>query len=90
MSVRYLKLAIWFVGSLGECVEQAAVDGWLEFLGRGALWEVLCFCGGTVVVFAIGFAETRLRADGALGIWLQRSLGGMFIALGVRLALTER
>jgi threonine/homoserine/homoserine lactone efflux protein len=54
------------------------------------LVNVIGFCVETAMVFTIGFAATRLRGNGFLGIWLQRLLGGMFIALGVRLALTER
>ncbi len=84
------KVAIFFMAFLPQFVNPAAGDGAIQFLVLGTLVNVIGFCVETVVVFAIGFAATRLRANGALGIWLQRSLGGMFIALGVRLALTER
>jgi len=84
------KVAIFFMAFLPQFVNPAAGDGAIQFLVLGTLVNVIGFCVETVVVFAIGFAATRLRGNGALGIWLQRSLGGMFIALGVRLALTER
>ncbi|WP_404422985.1 LysE family translocator [Thalassospira australica] len=84
------KVAIFFMAFLPQFVDPAAGDGAVQFLVLGTLVNVIGFCVETVVVFAIGFAATRLRGNGLFGIWLQRSLGGMFIALGVRLALTER
>ncbi len=84
------KVAIFFMAFLPQFVDPVAGDGAVQFLVLGTLVNLIGFCVETVVVFAIGFAAIRLRGNGSLGIWLQRSLGGMFIALGVRLALTER
>ena len=84
------KVAIFFMAFLPQFVDPTAGDGAVQFLVLGTLVNVIGFCVETAMVFTIGFAATRLRGNGFLGIWLQRLLGGMFIALGVRLALTER
>ena len=84
------KVAIFFMAFLPQFVDPVVGDGAVQFLVLGTLVNVIGFCVETVVVLTIGFAATRLRGNGSLGIWLQRSLGGIFIALGVRLALSER
>ncbi|WP_339860754.1 LysE family translocator [Thalassospira alkalitolerans] len=84
------KVAIFFMAFLPQFVDPAAGDAALQFLVLGTLVNVIGFCVETAVVFAIGFAAVHLQGNRRLGVWLQRSLGGMFIALGVRLALSER
>ncbi|OSQ49041.1 LysE family translocator [Thalassospira alkalitolerans] len=84
------KVAIFFMAFLPQFVDPAAGDAALQFLVLGTLVNVIGFCVETTVVFAIGFAAIRLRGSPMFGVWLQRLLGGVFIALGVRLALSER
>jgi threonine/homoserine/homoserine lactone efflux protein len=53
------------------------------FNTTGTLWNLF-------VAWSSATVARRLAVAARLGRWLNRTLGAMFIALGVKLALTER
>jgi len=80
------KVALFFLAFLPQFIDAAAPDKALAFVALGALFAV----NGTVVnvAFAALVARLRgaLRSRPALGRWLGRGVGALFIMLGVRLA----
>jgi threonine/homoserine/homoserine lactone efflux protein len=52
------------------------------FIGTGGMWCLL------VAVFAARAAR-RVRQSGKGLVWINRALGGVFIYLGIRVALLE-
>ena len=83
------KVALFFLAFLPQFIDAAAHDKALAFIALGAVFAV----NGTVVNVAFAALIARLRgalgAQPAIGRWLARGVGAMFIALGVRLAWFE-
>lgn len=84
------KVAVFFLAFLPQFV----------VAGAGPVWAQL-FLHGCLIIVVAGFIEpplvvagekltSMLRNNRRLGRWLDRGLGSLFIALGVRLALEER
>jgi threonine/homoserine/homoserine lactone efflux protein len=81
------KVALFFVAFLPQFVAADAVQAWLGMLALGLLFTL----GGTLfmsgVALAAGRARTRLAVRAGLVIALQRLVGTLFVALGVKLAI---
>jgi RhtB (resistance to homoserine/threonine) family protein len=87
------KVALFFLAFLPQFIEPGASGQALAFVALGLLFNV----GGTVVNIVVALLTAsisrRLAAKGtgsAVGGWLQRAVGALFIGLGVRLALSTR
>jgi len=87
------KVALFFLAFLPQFIDPAAEQRALGFVVLGLVFDV----GGTVVNVAVALLASGLRErfaqrSGArrLGAWLQRTVGALFIGLGLRLALSER
>jgi threonine/homoserine/homoserine lactone efflux protein len=82
------KVAIFFLAFLPQFVVE----------GAGPIWMQL-FLHGTLIIVVAAFVEPPLVILGArltatlksskVGKWLDRGLGALFIAMGVRLAISE-
>ena len=82
------KVALFFLAFLPQFVDAASPNKPLAFLLLGLLFDV----NGTI--WNLGVAAFAARAGRALrasamSAWINRALGGMFVYLGVRLALLE-
>lgn len=84
------KVAIFFLAFLPQFV----------VVGAGPIPAQL-FLHGTLIIVVAAFIEPplviagarlveRLRTSQKFGLWLDRTLGTMFVALGVKLALTKQ
>ena len=80
------KVALFFLAFLPQFIETTAPHKALAFVVLGVLFAV----NGTVVNVVFAALVARLRstfgARPAVGRWLGRGVGALFIALGVRLA----
>jgi threonine/homoserine/homoserine lactone efflux protein len=80
------KVALFFLAFLPQFIDAEAPDKALAFVALGAVFAV----NGTVVNVAFAALIARLRgalgSQPAVGRWLGRGVGAVFIALGVRLA----
>ena len=84
------KVAIFFMAFLPQFVHPEQGHGALQFLILGTTVNLIGLVVEGAIVLMVGAAALRIKGNGAIGAWLQRSLGAMFIALGVRLAITEQ
>lgn len=84
------KVAIFFLAFLPQFVVP----------GQGPVWAQL-FLHGCLIIVVAGFIEPPLviagdrltkilRGNRRIGLWMDRSLGAIFVALGLRLAMEQR
>ena len=84
------KVAIFFMAFLPQFVDLAHGHGATQFLILGSMVNLIGLIVESCIVLMVAGAATRIKANGAVGAWLQRALGGMFIALGAKLALSQQ
>ena len=88
------KVALFFLAFLPQFIEPGAAGQALAFVALGLLFNV----GGTVVNIVVALAAAsisrrlvaREAGSSALGTWLQRAVGALFVGLGLKLALSTR
>ncbi|RAX40610.1 LysE family translocator [Rhizobium tropici] len=84
------KVAIFFLAFLPQFVVEGAGPVWAQLLLHGSLIIVVAaFIEPPLILLGSRLSET-LRRNRSLGLWLDRGLGTLFVALGVRLAISAR
>ncbi|MDO3432318.1 LysE family translocator [Rhizobium sp. CBN3] len=84
------KVAIFFLAFLPQFIVEGVGPAWAQLMLHGGLIIVVAaFIEPPLVLLGGRLAET-LRQNGKIGLWLDRGLGALFVALGVRLALSSR
>jgi threonine/homoserine/homoserine lactone efflux protein len=84
------KVAIFFMAFLPQFVVSSAGPAWLQLLLHGVLLIVVAGFVEPPLILLGDRLSSRIRASRRIGLWLDRSLGSLFIGLGIKLALTER
>jgi threonine/homoserine/homoserine lactone efflux protein len=83
------KVALFFLAFLPQFIRGDAPSKVAAFILLGLAFNVT----GTAWNLTVAWSASRVAASPGLGrarIWLDRTLGALFVALGVRLALAER
>ena len=84
------KVALFFLAFLPQFIDANAPQKALAFVFLGLIINV----GGTVWLLMVAWAASRttsaIRGSARIKLWLERAIGAMFVALGVKLALSER
>ena len=81
------KVAVFFLAFLPQFVEQGAGPAWAQLLLHGALIIVVAALVEPPLILLGDRLVARLRGDRRLALYLDRSLGVILVALGVRLAM---
>lgn len=84
------KVAVFFLAFLPQFVVAGAGPVWAQLFLHGSLIIVVAAFIEPFVVIAGARLVKFLRSSKRLGTWLDRSLGALFVGLGVRLALSEQ
>lgn len=84
------KVALFFLAFVPQFIAPDAPSKPLAFIFLGAVFDFngMLWCHALAVSAA--FAGRRLNVGAALGRWLNRTMGAVFVALGVKLALATR
>ncbi|MDK4703157.1 LysE family translocator [Rhizobium sp. CNPSo 4062] len=84
------KVAIFFLAFLPQFVVEGAGPVWAQLLLHGSLIIVVAAFIEPPLILLGGRLSEALRRNRSLGLWLDRGLGTLFVALGVRLAISAR
>jgi threonine/homoserine/homoserine lactone efflux protein len=83
------KVALFFLAFLPQFVSAEAPHKAIAFLLLGAIF----ICNGTLWCLAVAAfsarTASRFRQSGRALRWINRALGGMFVALGARMAMLQ-
>jgi threonine/homoserine/homoserine lactone efflux protein len=84
------KVALFFLAFVPQFIDADASNKPLAFIILGAIFNfngmLYCHC----LALFTAFASARLKIKPLVSLWLNRTMGGLFLALGVRLALSEQ
>jgi threonine/homoserine/homoserine lactone efflux protein len=84
------KVALFFLAFLPQFVAADAPHRVLAFLALGAIFNVNATLWNLFVGWSAARLGRRVAAGGAAAAWLKRGVGALFVALGARLALSDR
>ena len=84
------KVALFFLAFVPQFIAPDAASKPLAFVVLGAIFDIngMLWCHALALFTA--FASRRLNVGAAVGRWLNRTMGAVFVALGARLALASR
>jgi threonine/homoserine/homoserine lactone efflux protein len=84
------KVALFFLAFVPQFIAPDAPSKPLAFLLLGAIFDVngMLWCHALALFTA--FASRRVKLRAGAGPWLHRTIGALFVALGVKLALATR
>ncbi len=84
------KVATFFLAFLPQFVEPGAGPAWMQLLLHGTLIIAVAALVEPPLIFVGDRLTGRLRESRRLRVWLDRTLGGVLVGLGLRLAVSER
>ena len=84
------KVALFFLAFVPQFIAPDAPSKPLAFVVLGTIFDFngMLWCHALALFAA--FASRRLKVGAAVGRWLNRTMGALFVALGVKLALASR
>jgi threonine/homoserine/homoserine lactone efflux protein len=84
------KVALFFLAFVPQFISADAPSKPLAFIILGCIFNFngMLWCNGLAMFTA--FASARLKVKPLVSLWLNRVTGGLFLALGLRLALAEQ
>jgi len=84
------KVALFFLAFVPQFISADSPNKALAFIILGCIFNFngMLWCNGLAVFTA--FASAKLKLKPLVSLWLNRVTGGLFLALGVRLALSEQ
>jgi threonine/homoserine/homoserine lactone efflux protein len=84
------KVALFFLAFVPQFIAPDAPSKPLAFIVLGVIFDIngMLWCHSLALFTA--FASRRLNVGAAVGRWLNRTMGAVFVALGAKLALASR
>ena len=84
------KVAIFFLAFVPQFIDANAPNKALAFIVLGCIFNIngMLWCNGLALFTAQ--ASARIKLNPAVSLWLNRATGGLFVWLGVKLALSKQ
>ena len=84
------KVALFFLAFVPQFIDAGAPDKALAFIILGCIFNIngLLWCHALALFTAT--ASARLKVNPTVSLWLNRVTGGLFVWLGVKLALSRQ
>ena len=84
------KVALFFLAFVPQFIDAHSPTKVQAFLVLGTIFDTTGTLWNIFVAWVSAFLARRLEVASRAGLWLNRCLGALFVALGVRLALSQR
>lgn len=84
------KVAIFFLALLPQFISADAANKPLAFVVLGLIFIANATVVTIMFAWMVARAQQRVRAGSRFTLWMNRGCGALFVALGIKLALTER
>ena len=84
------KVALFFLAFVPQFISPDSPSKALAFIVLGCIFNFNSMIWCSFLAVSTAFASSRLKPNQALSTWLNRAIGGMFVALSVRLALARQ
>lgn len=84
------KVALFFLALLPQFISADAANKPLAFVVLGLIFIANATVVTVVFAWMVARAQQRVRAGNRFTFWMNRGCGALFVALGIKLALTER
>jgi threonine/homoserine/homoserine lactone efflux protein len=84
------KVALFFLAFVPQFIAQDAASKPLAFLFLGALFNFNGMLWANFLAVSAAALSKRIKPNAALTAWFNRAIGGVFIGLGFKLALSEQ
>ena len=84
------KVALFFLAFVPQFIAPDAPSKPLAFIVLGVVFDFNGMLWCHALALSTAFASRRLSVGASVGRWLNRTMGALFVALGVKLALSAR
>lgn len=84
------KVAIFFLAFVPQFIDTAAPNKALAFVVLGCIFNINGMLWSVSLALFTGMASARLKVSPVVSLWLNRATGGLFVWLGIKLALSKQ
>ncbi len=84
------KVALFFLAFVPQFIDSASPTKALAFIVLGLVFNINGMLWAHALALMTAQASTRIKASPLVSLWLNRVTGGLFIGLGVKLALSKQ
>ncbi|HEU4777870.1 MAG TPA: LysE family translocator [Telluria sp.] len=83
------KVALFFLAFVPQFIDAGAASKPLAFVVLGCIFNVNGMLWSVFLAVFTGLASARLKVAPGVALWLNRVTGGLFVWLGIKLALSK-
>ncbi len=81
------KVALFFLAFVPQFIDPAAPQKAMAFIVLGCIFNINGMIWCHLLAFSTAYASRKMRLPARLGCWLNRVMGGLFVGLGIQLAV---
>jgi len=80
-------LLLFFLAFVPQFIDPAAPQKAMAFIVLGCIFNINGMIWCHLLAFSTAYASRKMRLPARLGCWLNRVMGGLFVGLGIKLAV---